>query len=281
MTRSIDHVTFAGSDLEHLRDAFETAGFEPTYGGSHANGVTHMALVGFEDGSYVELIGKHDRDATAPWWDEQIDGDAGASAWAVPTDGSDAAAARLREAGFAVDGPTEYARERPDGKSVEWCLTVVGEGPQGGRYPMVVEDRTPLDRRTTVTESAEETGLDGLSTAVVATDEFETTVAGFEAFFETERSAITEPAGFGARVAHFRDAPVAVASPLDGTWLAERVTARGTLPCAYLLDAADLATVRGRFALDGTTDWNGDTVHWLDLDVHGRLGVREADATPR
>lgn len=281
MTRSIDHVTFAGSDLERLREAFETAGFEPTYGGSHSNGVTHMALVGFEDGSYVELIAKHDPDATAPWWDEQIDGDAGATAWAVPTDGSDATAARLREAGFVVDGPTEYARERPDGEPVEWRLTVVGEGPQGGRYPMVVEDRTPLDRRTSITEPVEETGIGGLSTAVVGTDGFETTVEGFEAFFGTEHTAVTESTGFGARIAHFRDAPVAVASPFDETWLAERVAARGTLPCAYLLDVTDLATVRDRFALDGTTDWNGDVVHWLDLDVPGRLGVREAEAIAR
>ena len=29
MTRSIDHVTFAGSDLDRLREAFETAGFVP------------------------------------------------------------------------------------------------------------------------------------------------------------------------------------------------------------------------------------------------------------
>ncbi len=52
----IDHVTVAGSDLDLLRRAFSACGLESVYGGPHANGVTHMASIGFRDGSYIELI---------------------------------------------------------------------------------------------------------------------------------------------------------------------------------------------------------------------------------
>ena len=51
----LDHVTIAGSSLDRLRDAFARIGLATEYGGAHANGVTHMALLGFDDGSYIEL----------------------------------------------------------------------------------------------------------------------------------------------------------------------------------------------------------------------------------
>ena len=51
MDLKIDHVTIAGSDLSKMRDAFASLGLVSEYGGAHSNGITHMALLGFEDGS--------------------------------------------------------------------------------------------------------------------------------------------------------------------------------------------------------------------------------------
>lgn len=276
MTRTIDHVTFAGRDLEAMRAAFEAAGFEPVYGGTHSNGITHMYLVGFDDRSYVELISKNDPEATAPWWDEQIDADAGAAAWAVPSADIAADSQRLADAGFEVDGPEAFSRDRPDGGVVEWELTAVGSGEQGTTYPMLIMDHTPLDRRVDVTAPAAETGLAGLATTVVGTDSFGSTVRGFERYFDVERAADVEQPGFGARVVRFDDAPVAVAEPLDDdSWLADRIDSLGTLPCAYLLEPADLEAALDRFAVGESTDWNGDAAHWFDVDIGGRLGVLE------
>ena len=52
----VDHASVCGSDLEAMRQALAEVGLKTDYGGPHANGVTHMALLGFEDGSYLELI---------------------------------------------------------------------------------------------------------------------------------------------------------------------------------------------------------------------------------
>ena len=52
----IDHVTIAGPRLEAMQAAFAGLGFTTDYGGPHSNGITHMALLGFRDGSYIELI---------------------------------------------------------------------------------------------------------------------------------------------------------------------------------------------------------------------------------
>jgi len=48
---SIDHVTLACSELESLRAALAQLGLATTYGGPHANGVTHMAARGLADGT--------------------------------------------------------------------------------------------------------------------------------------------------------------------------------------------------------------------------------------
>lgn len=281
MTRTIDHVTFAGSDLDALREAFERAGFQPEYGGVHSNEITHMALVGFEDRSYVELISKTEESAekTSPWWDEQIDSDAGATAWAVPSDSIHKETERIAAGGLSVDGPEQYHRERPDGDLVEWELTRIGTGPQGSTYPMLIMDHTPLDRRVSVTADAETTGLAGLRSVVLGTTagEADQYVEGFETLFDTDRSTTVERPSLGIRITFFEDVTAAVATPLDDdSWLADRVATHGTLPCAYLLDLADRERALDRFEIAESTDWVDGTVHWFDIPVGGKIGGFEA-----
>lgn len=276
MARTVDHVTFAGSDLDVVQREFSVAGFDPEYGGTHSNGVTHMALVGFEDRSYIELVSKIDPRATSPWWDEQIDADLGACAWAIRVDDIADESARLANGNFAVDGPREYSRERPDGGHVEWELTRVGEGPYGAQYPMLIMDHTPLDHRATVTTDAATSGLAGLDTVVVGTPRaaFERYVRGYEVLFETERTTTREYPGLGVTAAHFADAPVAVAMPAsEDSWLAARVNQYGTLPCMFLLEGDDIEMARTQFKIADVTDWAGDAVYWLDVDIGGRLGI--------
>jgi hypothetical protein len=273
MTRAVDHVTVAGGDLDALRSAFESRGFETVYGGAHDNGVTHMAVVGFEDHSYVELIAKRS-DEPSPWWDAALDGEAGPCAWAVPSADIEAEAERLVGEGFSVDGPEPYARERPDGTLAEWFLADVGGGSLGAPYPMLIADQTPLDHRVTVTSTAASTGIDGLDTVVVATRNGSRLAGRFERFFETTVRSTREEPAFDARLWTFEDAPVAVAQPLGtGTWVAERLDRFGTLPCGYLFGTSDVEDARDRLSFAGSTAWGTDRVHWLDLPLPGRYGV--------
>ena len=85
MTPLIDHVTIAGADLAALQQGFTNAGLTPDYGGVHSNGVTHMAALGFDDGSYLELISTVEPGKESPWWPKQIAADGGPCAWCART----------------------------------------------------------------------------------------------------------------------------------------------------------------------------------------------------
>ena len=83
MTLRIDHVTIAASRLEAAASAFAAAGLDTEYGGHHSNGATHMSLLGFEDGSYIELVSVVRPGLQAPRWQAHIAHDVGPCAWAA------------------------------------------------------------------------------------------------------------------------------------------------------------------------------------------------------
>ena len=89
MKIEIDPVTLCGSSLDELRKAFADAGLATDYGGPHANGGTHPALLGFEDGSHLELVAPRKPGTGASGlmagWAKLMQSDAGACAGAVGT----------------------------------------------------------------------------------------------------------------------------------------------------------------------------------------------------
>src|SRR5262249_49892786 len=66
---SVDHASICGLDLQAMQQAFSDAGLKPDYGGPHTNGGTHMALLGFDDGSYLEFIARQTPGSAdgSPW----------------------------------------------------------------------------------------------------------------------------------------------------------------------------------------------------------------------
>ncbi|MGA6985917.1 MAG: VOC family protein, partial [Terriglobales bacterium] len=56
VTLELDHVSICGSNLDTLRQAFSEVGLAPDIGGPHGNGITQMAIIGFDDTTYIELI---------------------------------------------------------------------------------------------------------------------------------------------------------------------------------------------------------------------------------
>ena len=79
----IDHVSIGWSDLGILQDLFANSGMATEYGGPHSSGNTHMSLLGFRDGSYIELISTVRPDAVSSSWKLQIENDGGPCAWCV------------------------------------------------------------------------------------------------------------------------------------------------------------------------------------------------------
>ncbi|HKK08637.1 MAG TPA: VOC family protein, partial [Gemmatimonadota bacterium] len=77
----VDHVTWAETDLDALRSRMDGVGLPSAYGGPHSNGVTHMAVVAFPDGSYVELLAPREPNRRSPVWERAVRAEAGPAAW--------------------------------------------------------------------------------------------------------------------------------------------------------------------------------------------------------
>ncbi len=64
MNPHLDHVIWACHDLERASRRFETlTGIRPQYGGTHASGLTHNALVGLGERCYLEILAPAERAA--------------------------------------------------------------------------------------------------------------------------------------------------------------------------------------------------------------------------
>jgi Glyoxalase-like domain len=96
MKLQVDHVTLGASRLEALAGAFAANGLAADYGGLHSNGVTHMSQVGFDDGSYVELVSVLRPGQPSPWWQEHIVHEGGPCAFLLGSRDVDASRERCR-----------------------------------------------------------------------------------------------------------------------------------------------------------------------------------------
>lgn len=268
MDLRLDHVTVAGRSLDALDRAFEGVGLTPTYGGTHSNGVTHMSTLSFADGTYLECISTQEAGAESPWWDAHIRADAGPCAWCVRVPDAAEAAETLADRGVAVDGPHEFARERPDGTLLEWELVYLGEGDPGSVLPFCIADTTPREER--VGEPLDGTGLVGIDTVVVGVADLDRATARLRAAFDLAESTRGASDRLGATVAHFPDAPVALAAPTGAGWLADRLETVGASPCAFLFEA-ETGTAE-RYPVSGTEPWGDGEAVWLDPDAVG--GIR-------
>jgi hypothetical protein len=272
----IDHVTIAGSALTALEQSFAAVGLETAYGGPHSNGVTHMALLGFEDGSYIELISFLEAGLKDTiFWGEHIAGDGGPCAWAVWSDDVAAEAARLKALGVTVAGPVSMHRRRPDGALVAWDLAFLGDRAAGATLPFIIKDITP--RAWRVQPSAGVTGrLTGVAMVILAVENLADTIELFRRVYGWLVPQLKEDTAFQARLAYFAGTPVTLAAPLaKDNWLAERLARFGPSPCAYLLSTPDFAAACHRYGLIASADWFSRPVAWFDpAKLNGlKLGV--------
>jgi hypothetical protein len=262
----IDHVTIAGPSLAELEQDFANLGLKTDYGGLHSNGITHMALLGLADGSYIELIStlESGRRETV-FWGEHIAGKGGPCAWAVRVDDIAAEAARIAALGIPVSGPAYYNRHRPDGLMVEWNLAFLGSQGAGAKLPFLIQDKTP--RYWRVQPSASVKGwLTGVAQVILGVESLPEAINLFRRVYGWLQPPVMVNPVFGATLAHFATTPVILAAPLSaGNWLSARLTRFGESPCAYLLGSANFAEACQHYQLTPTTDWFGRRVAWFNL----------------
>lgn len=265
MQLRVDHATVCASELEPMRQALASVGLATDYGGPHAS-VTHMALLGFEDGSYLELIApQKPGEFEGSGWAKLMARDAGACAWAVGAADIKAEAARLKNLGIEIEGPNPGSRKRPDGKVVEWETARIGPGTPGATLPFIIQDHTPRDLRVRPSASVKGSGLTGIEVVVLGVKDMDAAIALFRKAYGWSAPSIEEHKEFGAKMAHFSGTPVMLAAPLDqGSWLTRRLQDFGESPVAYLLGTTDPGAASKRYGLTAQTRWFGRNVGWFD-----------------
>ncbi len=143
MPAQIDHVVIAGSDLAMLRAQSEARGLPSVEGGVHFGGQTHNALVGFLDGSYLELIAPTPgNNAPDHAWSQFMRTDAGVCAWAIRSADIDADSALFRTRGITVSNAVSGGRTRTDGVRLDWRTVRLGDDPLGLVLPFLIQDVT-------------------------------------------------------------------------------------------------------------------------------------------
>ncbi|MDR6496467.1 VOC family protein [Paraburkholderia sp. 22099] len=198
MSLSLDHIVIRVQDLEATIVHFSSLGFTVRRGGTHADGATHNALIGFADGSYVELIAFL-RDAPEHrWWhagnrigDGFVD-----FALLPPSVAATIDAAHGR--GLLYDGPIAGGRVRPDGERLEWQI---GK-PRSADVPFLCGDLTPRHLRVAEGDVRHHAnGAQGVANITLAVHDLDASLARYRALLD-EFSAHRAPLpGYGIRFA--------------------------------------------------------------------------------
>ena len=279
MAFQIDRVVFAWAHLEALAGAFASVGLATDYGGIHTNGATHMATLGFGDGSYLELISVRQPGQQAPVWQHHIATNGGICAWSVSVGDVNKISERLRHRGMPVDGPRSSIRRRPDGETIEAELAFVGAEGMGSLHPFMITDRTPRENRVRVSDSracgnrvrvsdsVEGTGLAGLHSVVLAVPDVEAAAIEFQRVYGTGEPVDIEVGAFPGRTVRLHGEPVVITSPASSDdWVARRIADYGPAPCACLIRSTGMAASRERLPLTEPTRFGDTEVTWIDSE---------------
>lgn len=269
----LDHVSICGSNLVNLQKSLTDAGLTPDFGGPHGNGVTEMAAIGFDDGTYIELIAPVKPGVTTGSdWAKFMGEDAVTCAWAVGTNVSLQEVDRLKKLGIPVTAPERGSRKRPDGMSVEWMTADVGSGTPGSVLPFMIEDQTPRAWRVQTSASVQGSPVSGVENVVIGVTNLDASIALFRKAYGWAEPLTETQKDFG-KMAYFPGEPVILVAPAGGGgWLSDRLAKFGESPVAILLNARDFPAAVKKYKLAGTKTWFGQRVAWFDP---GKLkGVR-------
>ena len=276
MAFQIDRAVLAWAHLEALAGAFASVGLATNYGGIHTNGATHMATLGFGDGSYLELISVRQPGQQAPVWQHHIATNGGICAWSVSVGDVRKISDRLRTLGMPVAGPRSSNRRRPDGETIEAEIAFVGAEGMGSLHPFMITDRTPRENRVRVSSSVNGSGLAGLDSVVLAVPDVEAAAIEFQRVYGVGEPVDIDADAFPGRTVQLHGEPVAITSPASADdWVSRRIATYGPTPCACLIRSADMAASRERLPLTEPARFGDRDVAWLDSEkLHPlRIGV--------
>ena len=274
MVFQIDRVVLAWAHLEALAGAFASVGLTTDYGGIHTNGATHMATLGFGDGTYLELISVRQPGQQAPVWQRHIATNGGICAWSVSVGDVHKISGRLRTLGIPVDGPRSSSRRRPDGEAIESELAFVGAESMGSLHPFMITDRTPRENRVRISKSVAGSGLKGLDSVVLAVHDVEAAAIEFQRVYGAGEPVDVDTEAFPGRTVRLHGEPVALTSPgSPADWVAKRLGDYGPTPCACFIRSASAPASRKHLPLTDPIRFGDHNVLWIDSEKLASLSI--------
>ncbi|HUK90301.1 MAG TPA: VOC family protein [Blastocatellia bacterium] len=206
----LDHVVILVTDLAAAMDDYAALGFSVIAGGEHAGGLSHNALIPFQDGSYLELIAFKSKAAsdrggpgdTVPttmpelWarFDRRRALGEGLVDFALAAHSLEAESDRARRRGLNMSEPAQGGRIRPDGKELRWLTAL----PPFFDLPFLIQDRTPRSLRVPEGLAAvHPNGAKGIVKVIIITSDLEASVRRYDALMRS-RSLENPPGEAGA-----------------------------------------------------------------------------------
>ena len=166
MITGIDHIVIVVKSLERAIETYRGLGFTVVEGGKHPYG-SYNALIGFADGSYIELLSFYEESPNHVWWDLLHERGGGLVDFCMATDDIRADHAAFRAQGVECSELVKGGRSRPDGYTVKWINNKV-EGKWQGLIPFIIEDVTPREERLP-RETEHANGVTGIERVSFAT----------------------------------------------------------------------------------------------------------------
>ena len=141
--KRVDHLVYAVRNLEESMDYFEAAvGVRPVIGGRHQTFGTKNALVKLDKGMYLEILAideENSKIAPPRWMGVDLLTKNQITRWAVTSTDLKRDSALLEVYKTGLGKITNGARNTPDGKILQWKLTVPMDQPEVELVPFCID----------------------------------------------------------------------------------------------------------------------------------------------
>ncbi len=220
MSLPLDHVVIRVEDIEQAIADFSETGFTVQRGGIHADGTTRHALIGFDDGRFLDLTAAVPglRQARESRWPHGVQSSAeGFADFALLASSVPDAIEAARARGLHYEGPIPGGRIRPDGTRIEWQTAV----PTTRDLPLLCSDLTPRFLRVAVGEARRHAnGAQGVASVAIVVKDLEASIKRYRALlggaFDAHVAALP---GHAVRLATFASgtATLVLLAPRDAS----------------------------------------------------------------